>query len=128
VKIPRMPYWVVIGGLVSVGLLLIATSGLVNQPFWKELLRELGVVVLSVFVVSWLYEIAVAKKFVKLFSLVIERSTSLAASCQRLGIIEICEDRKILPAKYQPKQLNVYRVNARCAHQVRPPRRPRERA
>ncbi|MEK6325827.1 MAG: hypothetical protein AABN33_29670 [Acidobacteriota bacterium] len=89
---PATAKWVVVV-FVLAGLLLIAVSVTITDAFWKDLLKELGIVLLAVFVISWLYEIAVAEKYFTTFSRrlrdIIESGESLAAACQQLGIIRI---------------------------------------
>ena len=92
---------VVVAFFVVVGLLLIAVSVALEDKsahFVKELLKELGIVILAVFTISWLYEIAVAKKYFRHFSLqlrsLLETGESNAAACLKLGILRIYASRE----------------------------------
>lgn len=80
-----------------IGLLLIAISLITESPDWcgylKELLKELGIVVLAVFTVSLFYEIVVSRKYSERFlsnlKTEIEKGESNAATCANLGINKI---------------------------------------
>jgi hypothetical protein len=93
---PSTAKWVV-AVFVLAGLLLIAVSASITNAFWKELLKELGIVFLAVFVISWFYEIAVAEKYFTTFSHrlrdIIETGDSLTAACYQLGISDIYPSR-----------------------------------
>jgi len=73
-----------------------------KSPYVRGLARELGIVLLAVFTVSLIYELALAKKYVKHFLVLlrgeIERGETNAAVCERLGI------RRIYPARNEFEQ------------------------
>ena len=85
------------------GVLIVAIAigiALISGSFWfpehslfREIVKELGIVLVSVFGVSILYEMFVAEKhflkFNQLLAKLIERSTTNAAICERLGILQI---------------------------------------
>ncbi|MGH8656967.1 MAG: hypothetical protein ACREV4_00340 [Gammaproteobacteria bacterium] len=78
-----------------VGLLLFALSFI--DALWgpvREYLRELGIVVLSVFAVSLWYELIMAEKSLKRFEAVMKQGDSHAATCARLGIEKIVPSRR----------------------------------
>jgi hypothetical protein len=80
-----------------IGLLLIAISLITKEPCWwsyfREFIKELGIVVFAVFSVSLLYEITVAKKYSDRFldqlRSEIDKGESNGASCANLGIRKI---------------------------------------
>ena len=82
------------------GLLLLMGSLFIDEaksPYARGLVKELGIVVLAVFTVSLIYELVLAKKYVRHFLVLlrgeIERGETNAAACERLGI------RRIYPAR-----------------------------
>jgi hypothetical protein len=89
---------------VLVGLVLVAVSIALEDGYLHELLKELGIVVLSVFTVSIIYERLVAEKYLsnlqQLLGSQLERGESLAAAALRLGIIEIFPSRDEFERKY----------------------------
>jgi len=107
----RRHTWAVLGMLILAGITLIAGS--VALParlgLWKELGKELGIVLVAAFGVSILYEILIAERhFHKFFSALreyVDRGESNAAACARLGILEIMPSRDMYEQKYPLRQL-----------------------
>lgn len=94
-----------IGLCIVFGLLLIAISLLIPEyPFWHDLLRELGIVIFTVFAVSFLYETTVARKyeqrFLNLLRLQIEQGERNAAACAKLGIEQIFVTRDLYESRH----------------------------
>ncbi|HKV39547.1 MAG TPA: hypothetical protein VJX67_10065 [Blastocatellia bacterium] len=69
-----------------------------ERVFWRDLLREAGVVLVTVFVVSMVYEYVIAEehfsKFADELRAQIERGELNGALCERLGIVRLYEDRR----------------------------------
>jgi len=90
------------------GLLLIMTSVALSHGglsgYWSELTKELGIVVLAVFTVSFLYERLVAEKYFEHFLAQLrgqlQQGESNAAACAQLGIVEIFPARDVFELKY----------------------------
>lgn len=90
------------------GLLLIAISILLPHDgiggYFHEFLKELGIVILSVFAISLVYELLVAEKYLKYFLDIlrdqVEQGESNAAICAHLGILQIFPRREIYERKY----------------------------
>lgn len=90
------------------GLLLISVSVILLQ--WnrcvvlRDILRELGVVLLSVFTVSLVYEVWLAERhlqsFRDLLRVEMDQAGTNASSCGRLGILEIFATRDDFDRKY----------------------------
>lgn len=93
---------------VLTGLLLIAISVALphdgSAGYLRELLKELGIVILSVFTVSFLYERLIAEKYLHQFlSLLrgqLQEGETNAAACARLGILEIFPTRDVFELKH----------------------------
>jgi hypothetical protein len=107
-------YWLLIT-FILLGLILIIISGEPfdwNIPtFWKDFLRELGIVLIAVFSVSFLYELFLARRYLDQFrehinalSMILndqwEQGESNARMCSRLGIREIFPTRDSFESKY----------------------------
>lgn len=94
--------------LALTGLLLISISIFIDpcgiHNFLKELLKELGIVLLAVFTVSLIYELVIAKKyfsnFLALLSKQIEQGESNGAVCEYIGIRQIFKTRDIFESTY----------------------------
>jgi hypothetical protein len=92
--------WVLIG-IAMVGLLLIAASIVLplqdGLAVPRALLKELGVAVLAVFTVSYIYEVGLAKRYMSRFlghmRAEIMKGHGNAAACAVMGIDEIFRDR-----------------------------------
>jgi hypothetical protein len=104
----RRQTWTVMGGLILVGITLIAFS-VAHAGFWGELLKELGIVLVAVFGVSIMYEILMAERhFERFFTglrAYIERGESNAAACADLGILEIFPGRDVYQQKHRLQRL-----------------------
>ena len=102
-KISTTTKWLVIT-FVLIGLLLVVISVALPDKdeygYYKELLKELGIVILAVFTVSLLYELMVAEKYVKWFlnrlQEQVQQGESNAAKCAYLGIRQIFPTRDVL--------------------------------
>jgi len=70
----------------------------------RELLKELGIVLLSVFSVSLIYELSLAEKHLQSFHALlraeIQQAETIAAACARLGIDQIFPSREVFEMKY----------------------------
>lgn len=94
--------------LVLIGFLLIAVSIIISpggiHGFLKELLKELGIVILAVFSVSLIYELVIAKKyfsnFISLLQKQIEKGESNGAICENIGINKIFMTRDLFEVDY----------------------------
>src|SRR6266849_4631415 len=83
--------------LAFAGFLFLAVSLLIsNECPWsylREVMKELGIVLLAVFSVSLLYEVFLAEKYISKFLTLlrneVRRGESNAAACANLGIMEI---------------------------------------
>jgi hypothetical protein len=91
---------------IVIGICLIAVSFLL-PPAWgfrRELCKELGIVVLSVFTVSIVYEALLAERhqdqFMAILRAQIERGESNAAICEKLGILKIFPTRDVFEMEY----------------------------
>ena len=90
------------------GLLLIVVSLLLRNiksaEFYGEILKELGIVLFSVFSVSLIYEVQLAEKHLEKFRTILrmdfEQARSVAATCSTLGINEIFQTREDLGRRY----------------------------
>jgi hypothetical protein len=90
------------------GLLLILTSLFMLHPSkWEylgELLKELGIVVLSVFSVSLIYELLLAEKHLENFQALlrseIQQAETSSAACAQMGVSEIFPSRDKFESKY----------------------------
>jgi hypothetical protein len=97
------------------GLLLISVYVILLQldkwVVFRELLRELGIVLFSVFTVSLVYEVWLAEKhlqsFRDLLRLEMEQAETNASSCGQLGILEIFVTREDFDRKYPLKSLMI---------------------
>jgi hypothetical protein len=104
--------------LALIGLVLILTSFIIGSQhdFWQSLCRELGIVVLSVFTVSLIYEILMAERHLQSFSLrlrsEIEQTQKNAAACVELGILQIFATRDLFETEY-PLSSTLARLPAR---------------
>lgn len=93
---------------ILIGLVLILVSfAIPHEGGWnylRDIFRELGVVVSSVFTVSFLNERLIAKKYVKQFLTLlrelIEQGERNAAMCARLGVIQIFYTRDTFEREY----------------------------
>jgi len=92
--------WIVI----LIGIALIAISVALPAGYWHEFLKELGIVLVSAFSVSLIYEEFVTKKLLSQFQSVLkdqlEQIESISAVCARLGIYEIYPTRQDYEIKY----------------------------
>jgi hypothetical protein len=92
-----------LGGLLLI-MISIALSHRGFSGYWSELTKELGIVVLAVFTVSFLYERLVAEKYFEHFLAQLrgqlQQGESNAAACAQLGIIEIFPTRDVFEMKY----------------------------
>jgi hypothetical protein len=90
--------------LILFGITLILISIIIGHHFWKEFLKELGIVLFSVSVVSLIYELWIAEKHFKKFHSELKKQIEMgetnAAICQRLGILQIFPTRDLYEAKY----------------------------
>jgi hypothetical protein len=101
----KQAYAVLIPSLLLVGIAFIAWSfALPHGSVAAELLKELGVVLISVFGVSILYEIFIAEKHFRTFGEIlaglVERGETNAAICARLGILQIFPTRRDYMQRY----------------------------
>jgi hypothetical protein len=93
---------------VLTGIALIAVSVVLPREgtggYWREFLKELGIVILSVFTVSLLYERIVANRHLGEFSSLltnqIHQIETNAAACAKLGIQEIFPTRDLYEIRY----------------------------
>lgn len=93
---------------VLIGLLLIAVSTALPHEgilaFFRDFFRELGIVILTVFSISILYELLIEEKYAEQFLTKLrsqlQEGESNAAACAQMGIIEIFPSRAIFERKY----------------------------
>jgi len=93
---------------ILVGIVLIAVSVALPHDgiggYGREFLKELGVIVLAVFTVSWIYEKLVAHRhlveFQKVLNTQLHQLETKSAACDRLGISEIFPTRDVFEAQY----------------------------
>lgn len=91
--------------LISISIIIEPTGNLFfSKEFLKEILKELGIVVLSVFTISLIYEKIVSKKYYTNFlnnlRLQIAQGESNGAVCENLGIREIFKTRAKFEMSY----------------------------
>jgi len=104
--------WVVTVFILAGLLLIVISVALPHEGIWtyfKDFLKELGIVVLSVFAISLIYERTVAEKYLDYFlsrlRLQVEEGESNAATCAHLGIIRIFSTRDVFEMTYPLAQL-----------------------
>jgi len=89
-------------GLILILISLLLKSSIPSIP--QEIIKELGIVVLSVFTISIIYERLVAEKYLMSLQRVLgrqlERGEGIAAAALRLGITEIFPSRDEFERKY----------------------------
>lgn len=92
--------------LALAGLLCMACSVLFlkEHEYYREIVKELGVVLFAVFTVSLVYEQLLAEKhlkgFISILGSQIERAEVNAAACNELGIIRIFPSRTLLAEQF----------------------------
>ncbi len=116
----------VLGGLLLISLSFALPDG---YRLVKEILKELGIVLLAVFVISWLYEVAIAEKYFVDFSTrlreIIETGESLTAASQQLGITGIYPRRDQFEREHPLGEIvdhlgdgGIFRVSARSVFHI----------
>jgi hypothetical protein len=94
--------------IILCGVLLIVFSLMLSdkgvEGYFHELLKELGIVLFSVFAVSWIYEKLVTKRLLSEFKAALKTQIhgieSISAACAQLGILEIYPTRETYEIKY----------------------------
>ena len=94
--------------IILIGVIFIAISLLIpigsTAGYFHELLKELGIVLFSVFAVSWIYERLVTKRLLSEFNEALKTQINdienISATCSKLGIHEIFPTRELYEFKY----------------------------